>query len=63
MGGNKYRSSTFVDLSHSEMALRAAFRTGSIFEACSSLRRNTEPVFLLSIGETQSQGCVVDFSK
>ena len=30
---NKYRSSTLVGLRHPEMALQAAFRTGSIFEA------------------------------
>ena len=40
--GNKYVSSTFVDLSHPEMALQAAFRTGSIFEACSSLGMHTQ---------------------
>ena len=34
---NKYRSSTLVGLRHPEMALRAAFRTGSIFEACDDL--------------------------
>ena len=49
---NKYRSSTLVGrLRHSEMALQAAFRTGSIFDACDNLlqtgphirqRRNTE---------------------
>ena len=35
-------SSTFVALSHPEMALQAAFRTGSIFEACSSLGMHTQ---------------------
>ena len=34
---NKYRSSTLVGLRHREMALHAAFRTGSIFEACDDL--------------------------
>ena len=34
---NKYRSSTLVGLRHPEMALQAAFRTGSIFEACDDL--------------------------
>ena len=34
---NKYRSSTLVGLRHPEMALHAAFRTGSIFEACDDL--------------------------
>ena len=31
------RSSTLVGLMHPEMALQAAFRTGSIFEACDDL--------------------------
>ena len=31
---HKYRSSTLVGVRHPEMALQAAFRTGSIFEAC-----------------------------
>ncbi len=34
---NRYRSSTLVALKHPEMALQAAFRTGSIFEACVGL--------------------------
>ena len=34
---NKYRSSTLVGLRHPEIALQAAFRTGSIFEACDDL--------------------------
>ena len=34
---NKYRSSTLVGLRHPEMALHAAFRAGSIFEACDDL--------------------------
>ena len=34
---NKYRSSTLVGLRHPEMAPQAAFRTGSIFEACDDL--------------------------
>ena len=34
---NKYRSSTLVGLRHSEMALQAAFTTGSIFDACDDL--------------------------
>ncbi len=34
---NNYRSSTLVGLRHPEMAIRAAFRTGSIFEACDDL--------------------------
>ena len=34
---NKYRSSTLVGLRHPEMALQAAFRTGSIFEVCNDL--------------------------
>ena len=34
---NKYRSSTLIGLRHPEMALQAAFRTGSIFEACADL--------------------------
>ena len=34
---NKYRSSTLVGLRHPEMALQAAFITGSIFEACDDL--------------------------
>ena len=34
---NKYRSSTLVGLMHPEMALQAAYRTGSIFEACDDL--------------------------
>ena len=34
---NKYRSSTLVGLRHPEIALQAAFRTGSIFEACDYL--------------------------
>ena len=40
-GGNsaqqEYMSSTLVGLSHSEMALHAAVRTGSIFDACDDL--------------------------
>ena len=31
---NKYRASTLIGLRHPEMALQAAFRTRSIFEAC-----------------------------
>ena len=34
---NKYRSSTLVGIRHPEMALQAAFRTGSNFEACNDL--------------------------
>ena len=34
---NKCRSSTLVGLRHPEMALQAAYRTGSIFEACDDL--------------------------
>ena len=34
---NKYRSFTLVGLRDMEMALQAAFRTGSIFEACVDL--------------------------
>ena len=34
---HKYRSSTLVGIRHPEMALQAAFRTGSIFEACDYL--------------------------
>ena len=34
---NKYRSSTLVGLRHPEMALHAAYTTGSIFEACDDL--------------------------
>ena len=34
---HKYRSSTLVGLRHPEMDLPAAFRTGSIFEACADL--------------------------
>ena len=34
---NWYMSSTLVGLSHSEMALHAAVRTGSIFDACDDL--------------------------
>ena len=34
---NNYRSSTLVGLRHPEMALRTAFRTASIFEACDDL--------------------------
>ena len=34
---NIYRSSTLVSFRHPEMALQAAFRTGSIFEACDDL--------------------------
>ena len=34
---NKHRSSTLVGIRHPEMALQAAFRTGSIFEACDDL--------------------------
>ena len=34
---HKCRSSTIVGLSHPEMAPQAAFRTGSIFEACDDL--------------------------
>ena len=34
---NKYTSSTLVGLRHPEMALQAAFITGSIFEACDAL--------------------------
>ena len=41
MGGgiphNKYRASTPVGLRHPDMALQAAFRTGSISEACYDL--------------------------
>ena len=36
-GQNKYRSSTIVGLRHPEMAPQAAFKTGSIFEACDDL--------------------------
>ena len=34
---NTYRSSTLVGLRHLDMAVQAAFRTGSIFEACDDL--------------------------
>ena len=34
---NKYISSTLVGLTHPEIALQAAFRTGTIFEACGDL--------------------------
>ena len=34
---HKYRSSIIVGIRHPEMALHAAFRTGSIFEACADL--------------------------
>ena len=33
----KYRLSSLIGLRHPEMALRAAFRTGSIFQACDHL--------------------------
>ena len=42
---NKYRSSTLVGLRHPEMALQAAFRTGSIFEACDDLLQTIGHVY------------------
>ena len=44
---NKYRSSTLVGLRPPEMALQAAFRTRSVFEACDDL---------LQTGDTYSAG-------
>ena len=43
---NKYRSSTLVGIRRPEMALHAALRTGSIFDACDGLRQT---------GDTYSQ--------
>ena len=56
---NKYRSSTLVGLRHPEMALQAAFRTGSIFEACDDLLQTGDAY---SAEEKQSHGCGADSS-
>ena len=58
---NKYRSSTLVGLRHPEMALQAAFRTGSIFEACDDLLE-TGDVYSAAENHRASQGCGADSS-
>ena len=51
---NKYRS-TLVGLRHPEMALQAAFRTGSIFEACDGLLQTGD-----AYSAKENRGCGAD---
>ena len=57
---NKYKSSTLVGLRHPEMALQAAFRTGSIFEVCDG-RLQTGDAYSAE-RKTDGKGCGADSS-